>query len=849
MNRRRFLKAGMAVAGQETFSRLLCLRAVKGPSSPFETQTLRHKSAEDSEFIDLIRAVIVSPQHASRRERKAVQVLVEEIERRTEIHLPVASAWPANLTATIVVGTTETLQRFDSQLAQGGIRGKSLAMEGYCLRALPGLQSPRVIVAGSDERGVLFGVGGLLRSLHMTRGSIKCRANLDLATSPRYPLRGHQLGYRPKTNSYDGWSVALWDQYIRDLAVFGTNAIELIPSRSDDVSDSPLFTLPPAQMMVEMSRIADEYGLDVWIWYPAMDKDYSDPKTVEAALAEWGKTFKRLPRINAVFVPGGDPGHTEPKYLLAFLEKQTHNLHRYHPGATTWVSPQSFDEQWLEEFYRILRRDRPRWLGGVVFGPQVRDDLPTVRKRVPERYPIRFYPDITHSLECQFPVPDWDTAYALTEGREVINPRPEGYTNIMRKYLPYTIGHLCYSEGCNDDVNKIVASAIAWDPQAEVADVLREYSRYFIGEDFIESYTQGLLALEKNWQGPLLSNGNVDTTLEKFRAMENSASPPILLKWRFQQGLYRAYYDCYTRRRLIYETDLEKQALSKLQEIRGPGLRSIAGNDGSSAKRQATHKTDPLALMSEAEVILDRALADPAWQNLRTQILELGEALFQSIRMQLSVERYGAESISRGANLDTLDTPLTSAPWLKKQFADIRQLDSAISQMKAIEQVLERTNPGLGGFYDDLGDLSQQPHLLRGLGGTADPEFRTSALVGFDYPDTFKDEAPIAWKRWAGSLFDAPLRMYYSGLDPNAGYKIRVVYSGDEPRIKIRLECNGDYEVHPYIDKPWPPRPLEFDIPHAATSNGELTLAWTRPSGLGHNGRGCQVAEVWLIKK
>jgi len=32
-------------------------------------------------------------------------------------------------------------------------------------------------------------------------------------------------------------------------------------------------------MMVEMSRIADEYGIGVSIWYPAMDKDYSDPKT------------------------------------------------------------------------------------------------------------------------------------------------------------------------------------------------------------------------------------------------------------------------------------------------------------------------------------------------------------------------------------------------------------------------------------------------------------------------------------------------------------------------------------------------------------------------------------------
>ena len=181
------------------------------------------------------------------------------------------------------------------------------------------------------------------------------RTSLKISTAPKYSLRGHQLGYRPKTNSYDGWNVAMWEQYIRDLAVFGTNAIELIPPRSDDAADSPQFPLPPMQMMIEMSRLADEYGLDVWIWYPAMDRDYSDPETVESALKEWGEVFRQLPRIDAVFVPGGDPGHTEPKYLMALLEKQTANLHRYHPKAQMWISPQSFNREWMDEFLGILK--------------------------------------------------------------------------------------------------------------------------------------------------------------------------------------------------------------------------------------------------------------------------------------------------------------------------------------------------------------------------------------------------------------------------------------------------------------------------------------------------------------
>ena len=157
------------------------------------------------------------------------------------------------------------------------------------------------------------------------------RTPLNLASSPRYPLRGHQLGYRPKTNSYDAWDLAQWERYIRELAVFGTNAIELIPPRSDDAADSPHFPLPPLEMMAGMSRICADYGLDVWIWYPAMDADYADPRTVEHALTEWAEVFQKLPRIDAVFVPGGDPGHTRPKVLMALLEKQAANLRRFHP--------------------------------------------------------------------------------------------------------------------------------------------------------------------------------------------------------------------------------------------------------------------------------------------------------------------------------------------------------------------------------------------------------------------------------------------------------------------------------------------------------------------------------------
>ena len=745
-------------------------------------------------------------------------MLVDEVHKRTQIRWKVVNAWPAAGAAVVAVGNSASLPAFAGKLADELAKEPAGGAEGFRIRG----RDSQVVVAGNGERGVLFGIGYLLRQMHMSPGKATLDDNLNVTTAPKYPLRGHQLGYRPKTNSYDAWDLAQWEQYYRDLAVFGCNAVELIPPRSDDDATSPHFPLPPMEMMVGMSRLADEYGLDVWIWYPAMDKDYSDPKTVEFALKEWDEVYKKLPRIDAIFVPGGDPGHTQPKYLMALLERQTELLHKRHPKAQMWVSPQSFNAASLDEFYEIVKTE-PAWLSGVVFGPQVRVSLKQLRDSIPARYPIRHYPDITHSRQCQYPVPDWDLAHATTSNREAINPRPLGQATIFRLLQPYTIGFLTYSEGCNDDVNKAIWSGLGWKPEANVVDILREYGRYYIGDAQADDFAQGLLALERNWQGALATNEGVYATLGQFQALEKSASPELLKNWRFQQALYRAYYDACVRARLIHETELEERAMDRLREARSSGA---------------------VAAMAEAEKILDSADTRVAG-DWRKRVFELADALFASIKMQTSVPKYKAIGVDRGATLDTLDVPLNSRLWLKERFAVLRNLSVEAEQLAGIDEIVNWTNPGPGGFYDDLGKLHFQPHLVVGPGFERDPAFLDSSHTGFAGFGPMR----ASWKDHAEALLESPLRMRYEGLDPGAQYKMRLVYGGDSPRKKIRCMANDKIEVHPFIAKKVPYAPVEFDIPREATRAGELNLSWYREPNLGDNGRGCQVSEIWLMKK
>lgn len=786
--------------------------------------------------VDLTRAVIVHPARLSTPEQKAVTMLVEEVEKRAHVRWTTAEQWPTDGTPVIAMGQTSAWTDFAKAWSETPPADLgALPTEGFHLESGVRGTSPAVLLTGKTPRAVLFAVGHLLRQLRLEPGHATLPDGYHITTSPKYPLRGHQLGYRPKTHSYDAWDLKIWEQYYRDLIIFGINAVELIPPRSDDAADSPHFPLPPLEMMTAMSKLADDYALDVWIWYPALDPDYSKPEQIEAAVKEWRAVFEKLPRIDAVLVPGGDPGHTPPRPLMNLLERQAKSLRSLHPNAQMWISPQGFSTVWLEEFLNILKSESPAWLTGLVFAPQVRIPLPELRAAVPARYPIRHYPDITHTRQCQYPVPDWDVAFAITEGRECINPRPVDEAAIFRLLQPNTIGFLSYSEGCNDDVNKAVWSALGWDPDRPVINILREYSRYFIGEKYTEGFAQGLLALERNWRGPLAANAGVETTLAQFQEMERRATPAQLLNWRFQQGLFRAYYDAYTRSRLLYETTLESQALERL--------------------RRADRTGTALAL-HDAAAILDRAQTEWVTTDRRDRIFQLAEALFQSIRMQLSVPRYQAIGVDRGASLDTVDYPLNNRRWLHEQFARIQGLKQETNRLAAINGILNWTNPGPGGFYDDLGNIARQPHLVRGLPFAADPASLFSSKTGFEEGDVVDegDPAPegalrLSWIDHAESLYDRPLKLVYPDLDPTARYRVRIVYGGDNPQRRIRLVAGENLEIHPMQLTEHPYRPEEYPLPPAAYAKGELTLSWTREPGKGGNGRGCQVAEIWLIRQ
>src|SRR5690606_18092077 len=333
-----------------------------------------------------------------------------------------------------------------------------------------------------------------------------------------------------------------------------------------------------------------------------------------------------------------------------------------------------------------------------------------VRDRLAKGCPNRRSADITHTFDAQCFMPDWDYACAATHHREPINPRPVDQAAVFHSAaLTNYEGFITYSEGVNDDVNKVIWSSLGWDPDAAILDFLRDYGRYFIGTDHADDFAHGLLNLEENWRGPLLTNTAVYSHHAMFQQMEAAASPAMRLSWRFQQALYRSYYDAYTRSRLIYETQLEESALQELRRARELGS---------------------LVAMELARSILQRAATERVSTDWRQRVFELASALFQRTRAQLSVSKYFALDTIRGANLDLVDYPLNDRLWLTAQFDRIAALDSEEERLTELAHIVNWRNPGPGGFYDDLGDVDNQPHLVRNLSYEKDPNGYFTPFIG-----------------------------------------------------------------------------------------------------------------------
>jgi len=755
-----------------------------------------------AQVMDLSRAtILVSKNIPSPVRETAIRVLKEEINQRTAIQLKESEKTGNPTIIALALASEKELSGMNLPVNNADIKPESKP-EGYRL-VMDQTNGKKILwLIAADQRAVIFSIGQFLRTAELSRGKILFDKKNEMATSPKYPIRGHQIGYRNTANSWDAWTMEQYEKYLRELALFGTNCIENIPFH--DGRNNPVMKYPREVMNKRISEICHEYGLDHWDWIPA-DVDLSDPVKFREEVARHEEYYKNCPYLDGIFFPGGDPGSNHPKDVMPFLKAITEKLKKYHPKASMWISLQGFSDDHVDYFYQYLDKNSPDWLTGVVSGPSS-PDMAATRFRLPKKYQHRHYPDLTHTVRCQYPTLNWDQAFALTEGREVCNPQPVYYAKIHNRYAPFTDGFLSYSDGVHDDVNKVIWSQMAWDPEKPVREVMVEYARFFFGSSVAEAGADGILALERNWVGPTEENGGIEATSAFWTNLE-TRHPELKNNWRWQLLVMRSNYDTFVKRRKAYEQKLEKEANEVL--LHAPKLGAAKA-------------------MEMALGIVNKSDSEPVTNDLRAKIVNYCEALWQSVGLQTSVKKYQASGAERGAILDFIDYPLNNRWWLSDEFQKIAKMATEKEKLDRLEVIAKWENPGPGSYYDNISDISKSSHVL---------------TVSEDATDVAWWENGMSRRRLSTQLFQNFPQLKYADLDPNGRYLIRIagyreaLLRVDGERIAPTLYNKGYEEFK------------EFPLNPKYVSDGKLEVSFDQPEESQLNWReASKVSDVWLIK-
>ncbi|MBQ2902805.1 MAG: hypothetical protein IJE48_00245 [Clostridia bacterium] len=608
-----------------------------------------------------------------------------------------------------------------------------------------------VTVYASGIRGFIYGFGMFLRKIVPVCGVPVLTEDITGEYAPDKSIRGHQIGYRTTPNTYDAWSYEDYRRCYLDLMFFGSNIVEHIPYEKGVSKRNRLMKYDEEEFLVRATEMADEFDLDVSLWHPN-----NDGETVEQAAERRGKLYSTLPRLNVVFPPGGDPGEFDADEFVARCSEISKALKKVHPNAQMWPSAQkphsipTWGETFIEEMEKL-----PVEIDGVIHGPNHAFDLETLRRRLPSKYPIRLYPDITHNVRCEYPVhfdrDDWH--FALTTGlsRECTNPRPREYRQIHRLTRRYVVGSVSYSEGITDDVNKAVWSDMDFFPDCDLRTTLLDYARLFFYGSDPEMIADGILSLELNWQCDPAENPTIDRTLETFELI--GAKYPFLSEnWRYLQLLMRAKCDWVVRNRRLFELELIRLAEKEIA-------------NGS---------------LDTAKTVLETDFSE-AYKKERADISALAQKLFELIGLQSDIENYCADNWERGAVLETIDLPVTDRKWLLGRIDAAKDSNNPAEYMK---KIIARNTVRPDEYYFSV--------ALNGLEecGVAQTGEIYMNFQG-DRPNVNTGEMPTAMFKVYDNL---TFKCKVGGLDYDGDYKLKITFCDKKiPALNAhKITANGN---------------------------------------------------------
>ena len=439
---------------------------------------------------------VVVGERATVPERRAAQLLSEEIKRRTGLDVPVGSDTGGRVS--LVIGTAASsaaATHFQSALPTTGTPGQ----DGFRLETKPDAGG-RIFVLGQSPSGVVAGVGKLLRTMRYGNGTLSI-PGLAVTDTPALPVRGIYFA----THFFNFYHVARLeevDRVIEEFALWGGNSLSVwfdihhFRSIHDPAAQAHLARLKHFEQTAH--RVGMQFGLtfianEAYDGSPAALRPKPGPGSygVElcpsipeglALIGKWqGEVLDAFGPMDFIWAWPYDQGgcacdKCKPWGANGFIKasEQLSRLYRArNPQGKVWLSTWLLDDIAgdIGEYaglFRYVREQKPTWFDGIIAGTHG-DAIPRplMERPEPQRYGLAWFPEIS-----MWGMNPW--------GGYGANPLPELCTRLRDRLAGMTQGGWPYSEGIYEDLNKWLWCRYYWSPTATADEALGEYVSYYL---------------------------------------------------------------------------------------------------------------------------------------------------------------------------------------------------------------------------------------------------------------------------------------------------------------------------------------------------------------------------------
>ncbi len=842
--------------------------------------------------------IIQFGESAGEFERNIAALLAERMAELSGVPVRVADpkvtpALPASALV-VLVGIPENHRELRAQFEAHRIApltNLSPGPEGFLLQSVPSENGRRVLLAGIDPRGLLYGVGEALRQMVVRASAVEFPATLKVRSAPAFEVRGSQFGQSSVARNLAKvrpWTEADRRRAVLDLALAGLNTVEV---GAGIKADDSFYRLLKSFGLKTLVHYGPNVGAGPEAWRAAESigrQGYlcpSVPAARAALLQRCEEQFRHSAPVDYVRFAGGDGGGCECDrckpyggVFIRLCEDLAQIIHRYHPQTEIFITNQKFDNDDDQAIFAYLQEKPRPWLRAFCYGPGSdamswqpghrqthRMDLfrypgfgppgrylEEILHQLPPTQDVVFFNELTHWRYSQngfvqaYPradrngdlPPHWnhfvyerqpDNALTMVYDRLTFFAWPRYYHWYFNQVMRYGIGDVTHSSGTHDHFNQWLWQRLLWAPQRDVEEVVAEYARTWFGAEAGPLMARAIFQLEENLvEQPALPIAK-KTGIARYYELVREAGSKMPAKRMKENWLWREYMQ---KAALDQYIQLSVRQQIKLQE-----------------------RIEKALAASNSDAVIDRALKS---------LGELRESAAMA-RLRKEADRLGEESNRqfgvRSEGLYNLDHDFIGLGWLRRQLERARAAQGS-ARTELVRMITHYEDPGPGGFYDNCGTLDRCPNVVHGY----PYDFGQPLVPGMNSEGNRPSQRTMHFTQDEAE----GVKFHYRGLDSNSAYRIRftLVRPWYQDRYRSRMNQHtetiyaGDLVLARDLEVPERMSDFfTFDIPPEAIRNGELVIRFERAPDVAHGSRlerevwrntggwGTIVSEAWLMKR